>query len=247
MLRTLTDLEDYSIDATDGTIGQVKDFYFDDEAWVIRYFVVETGTWHSKRKVLISPLVLGKPNWEARLLSVPITKQQVKDSPNIDTDKPVTRQHAATYLDPHYDYPCYWNGPAPADHITAVLQMHDDHHLRSCKAIMTYHVHATDGEIGHVQGFLVDEETWSIRYMIVNTSNWWGGHHVLVAPQWISDVEWEGFTVAVDLTRDAVKSSPPYRSASQLDRDQELRIYRHYGRRGYWNDEPRRHTTESTV
>jgi hypothetical protein len=88
VLRTLADLQDYSI----GAIGHVKDFYFDDQAWVIRYFVVETGTWLSSRKVLISPLGLDKPNWPARLLSVSMTRQQIKDGPDIDTHKPVTRQ-----------------------------------------------------------------------------------------------------------------------------------------------------------
>jgi len=258
MLRTLTDLKDYSIGATDGAIGQVKDFYFDDEAWVVRYFVVETGTWLSSRKVLISPIALGNANWPARHLSVSVTRQQVKDSPDIDTDKPVTRQHEATLLD-HYDYPCYWNGTGLSDQVThpkvslaglgyggasseyrqalaenaranieadAVLHVHDDHHLQSCKAIMTYHIHATDGDIGHVRSFLVDEETWAIRYIIVDTSNWWIGHRVLIAPQWICGIAWAGFKVSVDLTRDAVKGSPPYSSASQMDRDEEMGIYR---------------------
>jgi len=266
MLRTLADLEDYSIGAIDGPIGQVKDFYFDDEAWVIRYLVVETGTWLSSRKVLIPPVAVGESNWPARLLSVSITRQQVKDSPDIDTDKPVTRQHEATYLE-HYDYPCYWNGDghpyvttnptaqlaglgyggtsseyrealaendrknAEAD---AALHRHDDQHLRSCKAIMKYHIHAADGDIGHVQGFLVDEENWSIRYMIVDTTNWWVGHRVLISPHWICGVAWSDFKVSVDLTRNAVKGSPPYSSGSQVDRDEEMGIYRHYRRPGYW-------------
>lgn len=206
---------------------------------------VETGSWLSSRKVLISPISLGKPNWPARQLLTSLTRQQVEDSPDIDTDKPVTRQHEATLL-AHYDYPCYWNSDGLSDQVTQA-KVSLDHELRSSKAIMTYHIQATDGDIGHVQGFLVDDETWSIRYMIVDTSNWWIGHRVLIAPQWICDVAWAGSKVSVDLTRDAVQRSPPYSSASQVDRGEEMGIYRHYERRGYWVDEVRRSTLEPRI
>ena len=109
MLRTMNDLEGYAIRATDGTIGHVKDFYFDDETWVIRYLVVDTGTWLSSRKVLISPVAIGHPNWAEKVLPVSITKEQVKNSPDIDTEKPVSRQHEIRYLG-YYGYPYYWGG-----------------------------------------------------------------------------------------------------------------------------------------
>ncbi|BBP04990.1 hypothetical protein TPL01_25810 [Sulfuriferula plumbiphila] len=264
MLRSMNDLEDYAIRATDGTIGHVKDFYFDDEAWVIRYLVVDTGTWLSSRKVLISPIAIGHPNWTEKLLPVSITKEQVKNSPAIDTEKPVSRQHEIEYLG-YYGYPLYWGGAMPwgggiypnmmmpgyagfvstphaerpeveESHARTDAARHqdDDPHLRRCKTVMTYHIQATDGDIGHVQGLLVDEETWSIRYMIVNTSNWWLGHQVLIAPQWIQDVSWPDATVSINLTRQAVKDAPPYDSAAQLDREQEMGIYKHYGLVGYW-------------
>jgi hypothetical protein len=228
MLHTLADLTDCSIGATDGPIGRVVDLYFDDEAWVIRYFVADSGTWLSGRQVLIPAVTVRTPNWPERLLPVSISRQQVKDSPNIDTDKPVTRQHEETYLG-HYDYPCYWNGTGS----DAAVSIDDDRHLRSCKALVSYHVHATDGDVGHIQGFLIDDENWSIRYTIVRTSGWWPGHLVLIAPEWISVVAWEGFAVSVDLSREAVKGSPPYTSASQLDREQGLEMHRHFGRRSF--------------
>ena len=109
MLRSMKNLEDYAIRATDGIIGHVKDFYFDDEAWVIRYLVVDTGTWLSSRKVLISPISIGHPDWTDRVLPVSITKEQVKNSPDIDTQKPVSRQHEIQYLG-YYGYPYYWGG-----------------------------------------------------------------------------------------------------------------------------------------
>jgi hypothetical protein len=112
-----------------------------------------------------------------------------------------------------------------------------DPHLRSCKEVMQYHIDAIDGDIGHVQSMLVDEETWAIRYLIVNTSNWWLGHQVLIAPQWIQNVSWPDARVAVDLTRQAVKDAPPYDSVGRLERKQEAGIYEHYRRAGYWTDE----------
>ena len=117
---------------------------------------------------------------------------------------------------------------------TAATQTPDDCHLRSCRAVIGYHVHATDGDLGHVEDFLVDEHTWAIRYLIVDTSNWWGGHQVLIAPQWIEAVSWSDANVSVDLTRQAIKDAPPYDSAAQLDRQQEQSIYEHHGRPDYW-------------
>jgi len=110
----------------------------------------------------------------------------------------------------------------------------DDPHLRSCNAILGYNIHATDGEIGHVQGFLVDEETWAIRYLIVATSNWWFGHLVLVAPQWIENVKWLETAVSVNVTRQAVKDAPPYDPKEPVSRGLEELIYMHYGNAGYW-------------
>ena len=266
MLRNTKDLENYAISATDGPIGHVKDFYFDDDAWVIRYFMVDAGSWLSSRKVLISPISVHRPDWLERTLPVSITKEQVRNSPDIDTDKPVSRQNEEQYMG-YYGYPNYWGGggmwgdgvypyamvPGYAGYaldrvdraerereeeayLRAERARHrnDDPHLRSCKAVTGYHIHATDGEIGHVAGYLVDDETWAILYLIVDTSNWWVGHKVLIAPPWIKGVHWSDQTVSVDLSRESIKNAPPYDSTSDWGRDQELSLYRHYGRSGYW-------------
>ena len=263
MLRSVKDLEHYAIGATDGQIGHVKDLYFDDDAWVIRYLVVETGTWLSSRKVLITPISIHDPDWVERILPVSITQEQVRNSPDIDTDKPVSRQNEMQYLG-YYGYPYYWGGGgmwgeglypyalAPdfvgyrqdraererdqLAFIEADRERHrnDDPHLRSCEAVAGYHIQATDGEIGHVEGFLVDDETWAIRYLIVDTSNWWLGHKVLISPTWISGVHWSDESVSIDLTREAISQAPPFDSAVELDRGREMSLYGHYGRRGYW-------------
>jgi uncharacterized protein YrrD len=266
MLRNINDLEGYTIHATDGTIGHVKDFYFDDEAWVIRYFIVDTGTWLSSRNVLISPIAINHPNWAEKILPVSITKEQVKNSPDIDTDKPVSRQHEILHLG-YYGYSYYWGdnnywgGGAypfmmlpgygglvvpPQAASSEEMEAHardeaarhknDDLHLRSYKEVVGYHIEAEDGEIGHLQGILFEEETWAIRYLIVNTSNWWLGHKVLIMPQCIRSVNWSETKILVNLTQQAVKDAPPYSSTEQLNREQELAIFKHYGLTEYWTN-----------
>jgi hypothetical protein len=265
MLRSFKDLKDYTIGASDGSIGAVKDLYFDDHAWVIRYLVVDTGPWLFSRKVLISPRAIHQTNWASKLLPVSLTREEVRLSPNIDTDKPVSRQHEMDYLG-YYGYPYYWGGTglwgegmypnqvtpgyagfgsdeaarAEADAAQAAadeMRKHSDPHLRSCDAVVGYHVHATDGEIGNVKGMLVDEETWAIRYFVVTTSNWWGGHLVLVAPQWIKDISFSEQMFTVELSRQAIQEAPPYDDTVALSREQEILLQEHYGHVGYWIDE----------
>ena len=267
MLRSLKDLENYEIGAKDGAIGHVKDFYLDDRAWVVRYLIVDTGSWLSHRKVLISPMSLNEPNWLAKLLPTSITKDKVKNSPPIDTDKPVSVQNEMQYLG-YYGYPNYWEGSgfwgesnypgmygsglsreefdrefrqprseSSSNSFRNGSQRDEDHHLRSCKALIGYHIHAQDGEIGHLQDMLVDETTWSIRYLILNTSNWWLGQLVVVAPDWITQVRWADKTIEIDLTRETIKGAPVYEPNAEFDREREGRLYAHYGRASYWSDD----------
>jgi len=278
MLRHSKDLLNLGIAATDGDIGDVKDLYFDDETWAVRYLVVDAGSWLSSRKVLISPIAAGTPDWANRLLPVSLTREQVRSGPDIDTDMPVTRQHETDHLD-HYSYPYYWGGlglwgtggypnmllpgyagfgspeaaraeadgaqarnearlreqeQAGVNENTIPQETRADPHLRSCNEVVGYDIEAADGEIGHVQGLLVDEESWAVRYLVVNTSNWWLGHDVLVAPQWIKRVSWSGRSVAVELTREALKQAPWYDAALPFTREMEIAVYKHYGRAGYW-------------
>jgi hypothetical protein len=263
MLRTLKELHDYTIGATDGVIGHVKDLYLDDATWVVRYLVVETGSWLASRKVLISPIAIGEPDWAQRLLPVSVTKEQVANSPDVDTKMPVTRQHEQEYSG-YYGYPYYWGGTGywgggmypymmlssyggasvlhamnqESESARAHTHPHPDQaadpHLRSCAAIAGYHLHASDGEIGHVCGMLIDDETWAVRYLIVDTSNWWIGHQLLVAPSWVEGMSWVDATVSVKLTRQAVKDAPAYDPGERLTRADEVRLYEHYVRTGYW-------------
>jgi hypothetical protein len=267
MLRSTTDLAGCALQATDGMIGHVKDVYFDDEKWVVRYLIVETGSWLASRKVLVSPIAIGSRDWTARVLSASISKEQVRSCPDISTDKPVSRQQEIHYLR-YYGYPSYWGGTnfwgdstfpgamltgvgyagTGADFLVAQAargraeaetqgRPKGDPHLRSGNAVMNYHIEATDGGMGQVKSLLIDEETWAIRYLVVETSNWWFGQQVLIAPQWIQAISWPDATIAVRVTRQAVKNAPRYDPSAPMSREHEMSLHQHYGRAGYWADE----------
>ena len=248
MLRSSKDLQGYTIAASDGDVGRVHDFYFDDERWTVRYLVVDTGTWLPGRKVPISPVALGEADWYGQRLSVNLTKEQVKDSPDIDLDKPISRQYEVDYFN-YYGWPYYWAGvgawagwaypgllaTAPRSQAAPVaVEERGDPHLRSVWEVTGYHIQATDEEIGHVEDFIVDDETWEMRYLVVDTSNWWFGKKVLVAPRWITTVSWPERKVFVDLTRDQVKDAPEWDPDAPVNREYEERLYDYYGRPAYW-------------
>jgi hypothetical protein len=251
MLRSITHLEGFTLRAMDGEIGKVDHFYFDDESWAIRYLVVNTGSWLSGRLVLISPIAVGQTHWESKRLEVKLTKKQVEGSPDINTHKPVSRQHEADYLG-YYGYPFYWEGPYLWGSITEpagidiqrsivekasasrMEKVPADLHLRSTKEVTSYHIEATDGEIGHVENFIVDHHSWAIQYIVVNTRNWWPGKKVLISPYWIERVSWTESKVYVDLSREAIKNGPEYIDSLSVTREYEHKLWDHYQRSAYW-------------
>lgn len=248
MLRDVNDLYGISVAATDGLIGAVRDCYFDDQDWTIRFFVVETGSWLDGRKVLIPPIALHSLDWASKAISASMTRNQVKRSPEVDTTKPVSRQHEVEQSG-YYGFPLYrgelelWgNGPRPGISLAGYQEVAlphlprdtesvvdaqvklrrdrgDDPHLRSAKAIQRYHIHAIDGDIGHLDSLLADDERWDIRYLVVNTSDWWLGHQVLVAPPSIIDINWIEAAVSVGLMRQSVKDAPGYDADVLANRD----------------------------
>jgi hypothetical protein len=257
VLRNVAEMNGLTIRATDGEIGMVDQFYFDDQSWTIRYLVVDAGGWLSGLSghlVLVSPYSLGSTDWHGRCLNVRLTKEQVANSPEIDTHKPVSRQHEAD-LSGYYGYPFYWSGPylwgaeyAPlgasgisigAMEETAAQHGKDreDSRLRSTTEVTGYSIEANDGEIGHVAGFVIDDETWAIRYIEVATKNWWPGKKVLLPPAWIKTVSWKDSKVSVDLHRETIRNSPEYRESTPVTREYEDQLYRHYGRAPYWPHE----------
>jgi hypothetical protein len=257
MLHTLSALDGFSLGAKDGDIGSVEDFYFDDEKWTIRYLAADTGTWLSGRKVLISPTSLGKAEMKHERIPVSLTREQIENCPHIDEHKPISRQYE-TELHDYYGYPYYWRGPylwgpvaypgalavppptlkrdSQAKELNAIRerQRTQDQHLRSTREVTNYYIEASDGEIGHVEDFVLDDGDWAIRYIIVDTRNWWPGKKVLLSPHWISNVSWSESKARVELPRDRIRQAPEYDAYHPITREFEQRVYQHYERPAYW-------------
>lgn len=248
MFHKAKDLMGYKLGAKDGEIGRVKDFYFEDTNWTIRYLVADTGTWLSGRLVLISPFALAGVDEQTRHFNVKLTKEHIERSPSIDAHKPVSRQFEADYAR-HYGWPMYWYGPAlwgptpyPFYEATppetrndpAVAQQRGDPHLRSASEVSGYHLHATDGDLGHVHDFMIADDDWAIRYIVVETGTWWTGKKVLIPTQWIREVNWERSKVYVEVSQAAIKAAPEYSDELRLSRDFEQKLFRAYRRDPYW-------------
>jgi uncharacterized protein YrrD len=211
-LRRIRDLLSYTIGAAEGDIGSVDDIYFEDDSWTVRYLVVDAGTWLVGRHVLIPPRAILGIDAAGRRVVTDLTREQVENSPDVGTHRPVSRQHEAD-LYAYYGYPPYWAGPyrwgpiaypygvppggfgAPPDRavreeLAARQAEGEDARLRSARDVSGHTIQATDGQLGHVEDFLVDDQEWAIRYLIVDPRNWWPGAHVLI----------EGDRVTVDLS-----------------------------------------------
>jgi uncharacterized protein YrrD len=269
MLRRVRDLNDYKLAAIDGEIGKVTEFYFDDRSWTVRYLIADTGGWVSGRQVLISPCALGPAREDIHVIPVDLTKEQIEQSPPLDSDRPVSREYEQDYYS-YYGWPGYWVGPyawgqspyptrrrderseadrRAVDEVYGSGRSHglegsaprsatiDENHLRSTADVTGRDIQAKDGEIGHVGDFVVDDETWAIRYLIVDTRNWWPGKKVLIAPRWIERISWAESKVFINLTRDAIKGAPEYTDETLITRDHEIKLHRHYERDGYWAGE----------
>jgi hypothetical protein len=250
MLRNASGIKGYAIAASDGQLGTVDDFLFDDSSWLVRWLVVDTGNWLPGRKVLLPAFVLGHLDSTKREFSVRLTMQQVKDSPDIDTERPVSRQMETDIYD-YYGWSPYWGtgfymggygymggplaaaaypGPGPrAEHNADAQRSTDDPHLRSIEAVTGYHIHASDGEIGHVEDFLVEDADWSIHYLVVDTKNWWPAKKVLISPRSVRDIDWTDKLVNLNVDRQRIKASPAYDPTTEVDRAYERQFHNYYG------------------
>jgi len=246
MLFAVSAFKGAQIQAADGRVGTAKDFLFDDGSWMIRWMVVDTGSWLPGRKVLIhasaiEPLKLQPPSDTLPMmqvrpnltLSVRATKRQIEGSPDIREDDGLSRQVELRLCEYYGWDPRGQRGFVGLRATVTPAPGQDALHLRSAEAVIGYHLHATDGDIGHLQNFLADDANWDIRYLIVATANWWPGKHVLLAPYAVQEVDWLGRHVRLNVTRDRVKSSPPWNPVAVFDQNSERNLHRHYGWPGY--------------
>jgi len=250
MLRNASEVDEYTIAATDGDIGTVSDLLFDDSTWLVRWLVVDTGNWLPGRKVLLPATVLGHLDPLDGKFAVRLTKQQIKDSPDINAERPVSRQMETNIYD-YYGWAPYWStgfymggygygGGAivPSPHLGVeprggethgIPQVNDDRHLRSIREVTGYHIHASDGDIGHVADMLVEDADWSIHYLVVDTSNWWLGKKVLISPRSARGIDWAERLITLNVDRQRVKESPDYDPSTLIDRGYEREFHRYYG------------------
>ena len=245
MINSLKNIENNQIEANDGNIGKVYTIFFDDQSWEIRYLVVDTSYWLPGRKVLISPSVLGKSIAE-NTFPVELTKEQIQNSPDIDTQKPVSRQQQIELFE-HYGWVPYWDaayGPIASPYMPAALpnvlpgedsqdkvsdnQNEDDPHLRNAKEVLGYNISALNGEIGHIEDILFENESWEIKYLVVDTRNWLPGKKVIIPPLWVEYIRWSESQLNVKVTRETVKNSPEYNWELPLDFDYEKQLFEHY-------------------
>jgi hypothetical protein len=251
MLWDVSTLKDYEVEASDGKIGTVSDLLFEDVGWAVRWLVVDVGHWLTGRKILLPRSVLQQPDPALRRLAVKLTVQQVKDGPDVDTEQPVSRQIEAK-VDHYYSRAAHPAGselplsnaiahpfvePMPfsqtwssdPDSGDAEPDAPGDPHLRSVAAVAGYHIHATDGEIGHVESFLVEDSDWRIRYLTVDTRNWWPGEKVMISPRSVKEIEWKDASIRVDIDREKIKGGPRYDPAITVDGAYDEKFLTYYG------------------
>ena len=213
MLHSIEQRYGEKLRASDGEIGHVRVFYFDDKTWTIRYLVADTGGWLTGRLVLISPQALGHLYPEGKVLLVNLSRQQIENSPSIDEHKPVSRQHEEEYHR-HYGYAYYaeswplWGLAGypvvvPPPPVSEAKQQGVESHLRSALSISGYSVEAIDGTVGEVADFMIDGRTWIIREIVVECGHWYSGKNVVVPTEKVSRISYDQSTVYVDSTKSA--------------------------------------------
>lgn len=226
MLRKAKTLRGYTVRASDGEIGKLSDLYFDDQTWTVRYFVAQAGSWSPEKRVLIAPRRIGAVDQDLETIDTTLALAEVKTCRPAECDMPLSERMEVLHQPQHF-----W--PTIFDLNDQVRQT--EAHLRSMEEVEGYAVAAIDGDIGHVDGFVVDDTDWVVRYLTVNTRNLWpGGKHVLMSPEWIKEVDWSQAKVHVDLPRTVIKESPEFDPDLPLSREYEADLCHFYDREGYW-------------
>jgi hypothetical protein len=255
VLRRLKDLSDYTMSSLDGDWGDVSDFYFDDVRWTVRYLVVDTsGFWEPASQVLVSPIAFRDIDWDSHRIQLQLTQDKVQRSPELDLTRPIPRAYEQQYLR-YYDWPPYWGqskvwGSSEYPESLAVDHWRDraddDHtesHLRSVREATGFHIEGLDGEIGRVKDFVIDDRTWTIRYIVADVGAWWRGQSVLLAPHWIESIRSNEGIVCMNMPRRIIRASPEWSLGDPIGKEYELRLRQHYepdARRGLGRSVQRR-------
>lgn len=254
MLRSLKEIIGYSIQETDDVLGTCQDFIFDDALWVIRYMVADTGNWLRHHRVIIPPAALGEPDWNTERLPIRYTREQLENCPLLDQHAPVSRQYEM-HLHDYLEIPFYWisenflegipDGKGvvrPVDEIDVESSGEEESaaanvlegKLRSAIEIMSYDASSVDGDIGRVDDMIIEDNSWVIRYMVIDTGAILPGKKVLVDTQWIEEVRWDKQRVIIDMTRETLEGCPEYDPDAAVNREYEVRLYDYHGKPKYW-------------
>jgi sporulation protein YlmC with PRC-barrel domain len=202
MLIVTSDMFGTPLEGSDGRVGSLYDVLFDDQSRKVRHLVVRTESWFHGRQVLIEPAMVHQADWPGRNVRVRLSKQQVQECPNMETDLPVARQPESSQV---LVSEAYWMGA-----LGAASGIQGDPHLRSTRVLAGLHIHCSDGRIGHVEDFVVDDRSWSVCYLVVDTRNWWPGKRVLIESRLIESIRWRNREIHVALTRQQIERRPPY-------------------------------------
>ena len=231
-LQSVQHLEHCTLHAVDGAIGTVEALYFDEVDWAVRYLLVDTGGWLRGRRVLISPVAVGEIRAEEQVIFIELTRAQIETSPPLDPDQAVSRRYEEAYYR-HYDWPVYWEesrgfGAGLAQGSQQEKRLQRTARVEGCLTV------AADGAIGAVRDIFVDIRYWVIRYLEIEMRGIRPGRHVLVNTGWIERVNWVDRIVNIDLACAAIHAAPAFDASRDISRDYEAGLFRHYGRRGYW-------------
>jgi hypothetical protein len=221
MRINVKDLYGIKLSASDGDLGHIQDFYIDDKSWIVRYLVADTGSWLAGRMVLLSPFCFGNLDQEKRHMKVALTKKQIEDSPPIESHLPISRQYETDYYN-YYSWPAYWYGGGiwgngdfpilvPPTEIAVEAKRQQslkfDAHLRSTRAINGYKIQTADGTIGHVCGFMVNNKSWAVRELVVETGHWFSGKEILISTDKVERIGYEDSKVFVTLSKAEIQRS----------------------------------------
>lgn len=234
MKHNVENIVGWELGALDGEIGKIKELYFEDQSWTIRYLIVETGSWLLGRKVLISPEAVVRVDIKNEIIEVKLTKEQIENSPDVNSDKPVSRQHEDE-LYQYYGIGNYWMGSLWSGGMgtsgmmrTSTLPLEDeirkselkendavmDTHLRSTHSVKGYNVKSAGNELGEVEDFIFDDATWKIDFVIVKTGGWFSEKMILIESNVVKEINWKNSCLNVSATTDDLKNNGEYNAES---------------------------------